>query len=813
MAAPPSLPAGPPSFAEGTILAGKYRVERIIGRGGMGLVVAARHIDLDERVALKFLLPEQVTRTDAVRRFLREARLTFRLKSEHVARVSDTGRLPSGEPYIVMELLSGIDLGKHLAAHGPLPVDEAIDVVLQAADAVAEAHALGIIHRDLKPANLFLTQHPSGLPFIKVLDFGISKLVESGTFDVLTRGSAPVGSVLYMSPEQMTSPREVDHRADIYALGVTLFELLTGRAPFEGDTWMSLCGAVMAGKTLRLEALRPDAPAGLGDVVALAMARAPEARFPSVGSFALALAPFASERSRTLVAHLVETWGTAPPRPPCPSMVESDPSPTSGQSPVPPSVPHSIRLVLGDTIAAPSAVTLPHTPPPPAEPPPRLDRRRALLLGALALGGAGLAGAGLWSFLRGSAGASATNAVGVGASRPSIKVGVLHSLSGTMAISERPVVDATLLALDEIAEAGGLLGREVEPVVVDSRSEPEIFAREAERLLVEEKVAVVFGGWTSAARKAARPVFERLDHLLVYPVQYEGLEDSKNIIYMGPTQNQQALPALRWCAETLGARRFFLLGSDYVFPRAVNAILGGEIQKLGGSVLGERYVLLGETDFSAVVQAIVATRPDLVINTLNGDSNVPFFRALRAAGITPRAVPTLSLSIGQAELLHMDGLDMAGDLLAWSYFQSIPGPENEAFVQRFRARYGERRALTDPMEAAYAGVRLWAEAVRATGTERVKEVRHAMLGRTLRAPEGEVRIDPGNNNAWKLFRMGRVVEGCAVQIVHTSPAPIDPQPFPESRTRAEWEAFLDDLARSWGGRFANPEKPNLLRGR
>mgnify|MGYP001062724726 FL=1 len=217
----------------GDLLAGKYRIERVLGRGGMGVVVSAVHEALDERVALKFLLPEALANQEAVQRFLREARAAVKIRSEHVARVTDVGTLESGAPYMVMEYLDGVDLARYLESRGPLPVPEAVEYMLQACEALAEAHALGIVHRDLKPANLFRIERVDGTPSIKLLDFGISKVIAHQV--ALTQTSSMLGSPLYMAPEQMTSSKHVDARADVWALGIILFELVTGEPPFQGD--------------------------------------------------------------------------------------------------------------------------------------------------------------------------------------------------------------------------------------------------------------------------------------------------------------------------------------------------------------------------------------------------------------------------------------------------------------------------------------------------------------------------------------------------------------------------------------------------
>lgn len=272
----------------GTILLGKYRVERVLGRGGMGIVLAARHLDLGELFAIKLLLPEAMGTPEALNRFLREARASARLKGEHVAKVHDVGSLENGAPYMVMEFLDGMDLKQVVQAHGPLPVRDAVTYVLQASDAIAEAHVLGIVHRDLKPANLFLTRRPNGSPRVKVLDFGISRLVTPDGMD-LTKTGSMLGSPLYMSPEQMMHAKQVDARSDIWAMGVVLHELVTGRVPFPADTLTEIVGRVLQDQAPPPSQLRPGVPPELDAVVARCLQKRPEHRFQRIEELMAAL--------------------------------------------------------------------------------------------------------------------------------------------------------------------------------------------------------------------------------------------------------------------------------------------------------------------------------------------------------------------------------------------------------------------------------------------------------------------------------------------------------------------------------------------
>jgi serine/threonine-protein kinase len=309
----PSSPEIAP-VQEGEILDGKYRVERVLGAGGMGVVVAATHVQLHTRVALKFLLPAALGNPQIVERFAREARAAVQIQSEHVARVTDVGTLPTGSPYMVMEYLEGADLSDALSKDGPMPIPQAVGYVLQACEAIAEAHAIGIVHRDLKPANLFLARRAGRDSIVKVLDFGISKTSESGPSG-LTQTSAMMGSPYYMAPEQMMSSKDVDARADIWALGVILYELLAGAPPFAAETMAEIVFQVTQRDAPPLQSKRPEVPAELARAVASSLARDRAARFPNVAKLAAAIAPFGPPRSEISVERIVRVLGASAPPP------------------------------------------------------------------------------------------------------------------------------------------------------------------------------------------------------------------------------------------------------------------------------------------------------------------------------------------------------------------------------------------------------------------------------------------------------------------------------------------------------------------
>lgn len=398
--------------------------------------------------------------------------------------------------------------------------------------------------------------------------------------------------------------------------------------------------------------------------------------------------------------------------------------------------------------------------------------------------------------------------------RRPIVVGLLHSRTGPMAVSERSMIDAEVLALEEINAAGGLLGRPVRWVIADGGSDPPTFGREAERL-VEQRPAVIVGCWTSASRKSVLPVVEAHDHLLIYPMAYEGLEQSPNIVYTGAAPNQQITPAVQWCHDTLGARRFFLVGSDYIWPHCVNAIAADQIKGFGAEVVGEAYVPFGSREVADVVRRILAAAPDVILCSVAGDSGVAFARGLREAGVRPEKIPVVTFAMAEDEVRDLPAGDMLGNYASWSYFQSLDRPENQAFVRAFKARYGADRTTSDVMAAAYNSVHLWAQAVREAGTADVRQVRTALRHQSRNAPEGVIAVDPETQHTWRPVFIGRIRADGQFDIVWTSRTAVRPVPFPISRSRSEWEAFVADLYRSWGGRWSNPAgaAPDVSGGR
>jgi urea transport system substrate-binding protein len=373
-----------------------------------------------------------------------------------------------------------------------------------------------------------------------------------------------------------------------------------------------------------------------------------------------------------------------------------------------------------------------------------------------------------------------------------IKIGILHSLSGTMAISETSLKDVALMTIDEINKSGGVLGRKLEPVVVDPASNWPLFAEKARQLITKDKVAVTFGCWTSVSRKSVLPVYEETNALLFYPVQYEGEEMSKNVFYTGAAPNQQAIPAVEYLMskEGGGAKRFFLLGTDYVYPRTTNKILRAFLKSKGvaDKDIEEVYTPFGHSDYQTIIAKIKKFASEgkktAVVSTINGDSNVPFYKELGNQGLKAKDVPVVAFSVGEEELRGIDTKPLVGHLAAWNYFMSVKNGENDAFKKQWAAWVkannlpgGDKRVTNDPMEATYVGIHMWAQAVKKAGTTDVDKVRAAMYGQTFKAPDGFTLTMGDNHHLYKPVMIGEVKGDGQFNVVWKTPKPIRAQPW------------------------------------
>lgn len=357
-----------------------------------------------------------------------------------------------------------------------------------------------------------------------------------------------------------------------------------------------------------------------------------------------------------------------------------------------------------------------------------------------------------------------------------VKVGLLHSLTGSMAISEKSVRDAEVLAIKEINAAGGVNGKQIEYVEEDGASEPSTFATKAEKLIDSEGVSTIFGCWTSSSRKAVKPIVEEYGSLLWYPVQYEGMESSSNIVYTGAAPNQQIVPAIDYLLEQ-GYKKFFLLGSDYVFPRTANMIINAQLEAKGVEAVGEEYADMDQTDFAAIISKIEAAKPDVIINTLNGTGNVSFFKQMSEKNYTSKDYMTMSFSIAEEEVATIGADILKGHMVSWNYYQTTDTEKNKEFVKAYKDAYGENRVTSDPAEAAYDAVYLWKAACEKADSFEPEDVIKAVESGEISfdAPEGTVTIQGDNHHLVKPVRIGQVGDdGLINEIYATDPVAPDP---------------------------------------
>ena len=376
-----------------------------------------------------------------------------------------------------------------------------------------------------------------------------------------------------------------------------------------------------------------------------------------------------------------------------------------------------------------------------------------------------------------------------------IKVGVLHSLSGTMAISETTLKDTVLMMVDSLNKSGGLLGKKVEAVVVDPASNWPLFAEKARELLSKDKVAVVFGCWTSVSRKSVLPVFEELNGLLFYPVQYEGEESSRNVFYTGAAPNQQAIPAVEYLMSEDGGnvKRWVLAGTDYVYPRTTNKILEAFLKSKGvkSEDIMINYTPFGHSDWQTIVAEIKkfasAGKKTAVVSTINGDANVPFYKELANQGIKAEDIPVVAFSVGEEELAGIDTKNLVGHLAAWNYFESVDSPTNKAFIKKWHAFIKDpKRVTNDPMEATYIGFKMWAQAVRQAGTTQVDAVRQAMYGQKVQSPSGFDIVMNTNHHLSKPVMIGEIQPNGQFEVVWQTAGPIK---------AAAWSPYIPESAK------------------
>lgn len=775
-----SPPAEPISQMVGRKV-GKYLILRLIGQGGMGLVFEAEDELLKRRVALKFL-PEAAKRhARAVERFFVEAQAAARLSHPNVIAIYDIGQFQDSF-FIVMELLNPLSTAGYIRQKGPLHWVEATKVLAECCTALQAAHQAGLVHRDIKPDNILCS--PSGIT--KIADFGLVKDQEPGA-PGLTQSGALAGTPTYMSPEQCKG-HPLDGRSDLYSLGATYYTLLTGQLPYSAEHPPEIMLMHIADPTPEPRLIVPDIPEACVQILNCAMQKDRAQRYQTAGEMRSAL-------DAVLLGAPAVPFGFLAPS----ESSQSRQTGPLGKIEAPPAAMSPATDNLQETTSSKEAT---------GEPSPRWPPRR---LGALAAAALGMALTALGVLFLTHRVAKNEKPPQAGLPSEAIRVGIIHAMAGPLAANERAILDATLIAIEELNGRGGLLGRRIEPLVADGTTDPENTARVAQELITRDRVAVVFGGWSSRARKAMKEVFEKQDHLLVYPRNYEGLEDSPNILYTGAVPSQYIVPALRYCSQARRARKYFLIGLDTVSSRVISEVMRDEIQALEGTVVGERYALLGDVYFASLIKKIRHTKPDLIVSSLQGDTSAAFFRALAAAGLSADKLPVLSISLDQSTLAAASELDMSGHYLAGSYFHEGEVSDSDSLSAALAAKHAMTQIPTDNMIAAYSGVALWAQAVQTASSIDPKAVRLALHGQTFHAPGGVVRVSASSNHLWKTFRLARFGKENRIEVVTSSSQPFEPIVFPPGRRRSDWENLLARLHGDWGNQWSNPQKPRLLR--
>lgn len=736
---------------------GTYRILKELGRGGMGIVYEAEDTQLHRRVAIKVLRPDDFD-AESKQRFLQEARIVASLSDPRIVTIYQIGE--QGQyPYLVMELLHGESLETYLNRNKRLGTLESIRIVREVAQGLRAAHAKSLVHRDIKPGNVWLQKDTEGgeKPSVKILDFGIARSLLDG--NSLTQKGSLIGTPSYMCPERARG-LPVDQRSDIFSLGCLFYAMLTGTSPLERtNPLMSLRAAADAELESFDEKLSEIAPE-VRNYIRRLLSRSPADRPQSVEQVCQDLNQLEDvvRNQRVIKTDFL------------PSVI-GNPAKRAEQR-------FGWIQWTGVVVLVISAIT-----------------GIAIEFGRVGPSPGKIASRDTGSDVMPKDSERSTPMAEVATpvtSAAPIRVGILISQSGPMSTSERPLLDAFLFAIDEINASGGLLnGRKVEYVNADGKSFPSEFAAQAEKLIRDDKVATLFGVWRSSCRIAVEKVCEDYGNLLVYPAAYEGLETSRAVIYMGGTANQQVTPSVRWARTDLRKRKFFLIGTEGLFSRAAHEVISDELSELGAQVVGNDFHEHGDPDFSNLVSQIRESDADIILNTLVGSDNIFFFSALRRGEFDTSKVPIISYNVTEQELRLISSKDygLDGNYCASSYFQSLDNESNIEFKRRFLARY-PAGIITDPVVAAYSGMRLWALAVQAAGSDEPQQICRVISSQKFQGPEGPVSIEPITQIARRKALIGKVTMHLEFEVVFTSPRPIDPEPYPSTRSRAAWIEFI-----------------------
>lgn len=761
-----SSPQGPDELGR----LGSYKVIKLLGAGGMGLVFEAEDTLLRRQVALKVMKPEIAIKEDHRKRFLQEARSGAAIPHDNIATVFQVG-IENNVPYLAMQFLNGESLGSRLHRDGKIPVDESLRIIREVALGIAAAHETNLIHRDIKPDNIWLESDGEGRPWkrVKILDFGLATTI-SNTEEGTNESGMIMGTPHYMAPEQARG-FPLDSRCDLFSMGCVLYQMISGELAFKGDNALKIMNALALHEPKPLNLIDKSVPTKVAELVHNLMIKKASERLASANDLIKMIDDIDKVDTQNL-----NSKGPASVILPTPNL--------PGQGYQATLTPWYLNWKLG------------------------------LLVLAIIIN------LGLLAFNFSNFGSNSNSAVGLSFGEP-IRVGVLHSTTGYMRTTGKNVKDLTMMAIAEINESGGILEysekgepfsrRRLLTFESDGQSNPAIFATQAEKLITQDKVKAIFGCWNSTDRKECLNVFNQHNNLLFYPTSYEGLEQNSNVIYLGAAPNQQLEFTFNHMINKLGKKKLFHVGVNSVYSKVASEILSQQLKEIKEEdktvkavLAGEKLLNQGNFKFDEVIKAIVAAKPDLIINTLSGDANRDFFRALRTQGIKGSTIPTLSFHISAEILQELDVESCTGDFVGWNYLPSIASEQNKAFLEKVKAKFGNDTIVNDSMEAGYYGVYLWTQAVREAKSFDPDKVLQIIRerGRTFAAPGGSIEIDKDTLHTYMVPRFGKIIGPGKFEIIQGNEGkPLRPIPYPRYRSPESWDKYLSGLHTTWGNNW------------
>ena len=755
-----SSPQGPDELGR----LGSYKIIKLLGAGGMGLVFEAEDTLLRRQVALKVMKPEIAIKEDHRKRFLQEARSGAAIPHDNIATVFQVG-IENNVPYLAMQFLQGESLGERLHREGKIPVEESLRIIREVALGIAAAHETDLIHRDIKPDNIWLESDGQGRPWkrVKLLDFGLATSV-SNTEEGSNESGMIMGTPHYMAPEQARG-LPLDNRCDLFSIGCVLYQMISGELAFKGDNALKIMNSLALHEPKPLNLIDTSVPYRVAELVQKLMAKKASERISSANDLIKIIDEIDKLDSQSL--NLNDSASLTLPTPNLP-----------GQG-------YQASLT-----------------------PWYLNWKTGLIVLAVIIN------LGLLAFNFSSFGVNSNSVGGLKYGEP-LKVGVLHSTTGYMRTTGKNVKDLTMMAITEINESGGVLEysdkgapiarRRIIAYESDGQSNPAIFAAQADKLITQDKVKAIFGCWNSTDRKECLNVFNQHNNILFYPTSYEGLEQNPNVVYLGAAPNQQLEFTFNHMINKLGKKKLFHVGVNSVYSKVASEILTQQLKEIKEEdkaikavLAGEKLLNQGNFKFDDVIKAIVTAKPDLIINTLTGDANRDFFRALRTQGIKGSTIPTLSFHISAEILQELDVESCTGDFVGWNYLPSIETEQNKVFLEKVKAKLGSDTIVNDSMEAGYYGVHLWVQAVREAKSFEPEKVLQSIRGRTFSAPSGPVEIDKDTLHTYLVPRFGKIIGPGKFEIIQGNEGkPLRPIPYPRYRSQESWDKYLSNLHASW----------------